>query len=129
MNSLPYINTQCPFCDHDLQLRGDGINTIYYCNNETDIVFAKARRQEPPPYHSFLYERSLGGFDIKFVHMQFNLNRNLLVRVVLFPQRKVTRVTDRYAANTLLELPYLVEPDFPDLTKLKNKLSTYINFS
>lgn len=97
------------------------------CNNEKEIIFAKAGRKEIPEYHYFSIDSKLSGVGSKLL-IQVPLSPGKIIRFVRYENTDFTSIYDRFG-RSILRIPQVIEPDFPDLTKLKNKLRTYINFS
>jgi hypothetical protein len=116
----------CPICGKFLEIRGgeSGNALVSFCSNETEIIFAKAGKTEIPEYHYFSYSRDLKG-TFQWT-IQFHLSPSKIIRVTLRPGNP-TSVGGRYG-RVLLRVPQLLEPDFPALTKLKNKIKTYLTF-
>lgn len=121
---------KCPICGGGLfivdtagHLKG-GYAT-YNCNNEKEIIFAKARRMPLPQYHSFSYRNENG---VVTWTLQFNLTPKKVIRLVRHSITDVSTIMDRYG-KTIVRIEAPLEPDFPSLEKLRYKIKTYINFS
>jgi hypothetical protein len=121
----------CPVCGGPLSQDKDYSDAISYrCNNEKEIIFAKAAKKPLPQYHSFSYTRTFAGFPGRTTRwmLQFNLSPKKVVRLIRHDVTDVTDITDRYGRSiTRVEQP--LEPDFPSLEKLRNRIKTCINFS
>jgi hypothetical protein len=121
----------CPVCKGPLK-KGESIGNLvaFNCNNEKEIIFAKARQEPIPEYHSFSYERKIIGFPELTVRwmLQFPVSPKKIVRLIRRSDINYTVITDRYGME-LITIDQPLEPDFPDLTKLKNKIKTYMTFS
>lgn len=121
---------KCPICNGNFfivdtagHLKG-GYAT-YNCNNEKEIIFAKARRTPIPEYHSFSYRNEDG--IIKWI-LQFNISPKKIIRLVRHSITDVTAIQDRYG-KIIIRIEAPLEPDFPALEKLRYKIKTYLNFS
>lgn len=117
----------CPICGKRLEYSSFYSEGGYRsCNNEKEIIFAKAGRKEIPKYHYFSIEK-LSGVGNKLL-IQVPLSPEKIIRFVRYENTDFTSIYDR-SGKLILRIPQVIEPDFPDLTKLTNKLRTYINFS
>jgi hypothetical protein len=123
----------CPFCGKALEMNNKeygSTDVTYACNNEKEIIFAKAARGYLPEYHSFSYTSSYQGFPGKATRwmIQFSLSPKRIVRLIRHADRESSTITDRFGRGIFV-VAHPLEPDFPDLTKLKNKIRTYFTFS
>jgi len=121
----------CPVCGSPFSQNKDYSVTITYsCNNAKEIIFAKARREKPPEYHSFSYTRTFKELPNRTPRwtLQFNLSPKKVVELIRYDITDVSDITDRYGA-LIIRVEQPLEPDLPSLEKLKNKVKTIINFS
>lgn len=127
---------KCPICGKTFKIAPypSSANTLlYYCNNERDITFAKAGDEPLPEYHNFSYFRDLTGSPtvpcrtLRWI-LVFNLTRRKIIRVIRYLKTEDTSIQDFYG-RTILTIEQPLEPDFPSLEKLRNKIKTCLNFS
>jgi hypothetical protein len=120
----------CPVCGKSFDLKtyyGDSIT--YNCNNEKEIVFAKAGKKLMPEYHSFSYTRTNTSPHRTVTWMlKFSLSPKKIVRLTRHDTSDSTDIRDQHG-YFIMSVKYPLEPDFPSLEKLRNKLKTLINFS
>jgi len=119
----------CPVCGSSLNhTKLDYSDVISYgCNNEKKIIFAKAAKKPLPEYHSFSYTRTSTGRTTRWM-LQFNLSPKKVIRLIRDDLTDFTDITDRYGMF-IMRVEQPLEPDFPSLEKLRNKIKTCINFS
>lgn len=115
---------KCPICGNlfdTVNNFGNGIS--YSCNNEREIIFAKAGKKPVPAYHMFSFTRPYKGW-----MLQFNLSPKKIIRIVKHNDVDFTNILDR-RGSLIMRIDTTLEPDFPSLEKLRNKIKTCINFS
>lgn len=117
--------TDCPMCGKFLKVRDPWSYAGVMCGNQEEIILARAAGKPVPEYHQF-YSETMKTYTR--VVVEFQLTPTRIVRFIRFSDTDYTTIYDR-DGKLILRIPLELEPDFPDLTKLKQKLLTYINFS
>ena len=122
---------ECPICGGELDNSSEfsvDQTVVFNCDNEKEIILAKARREPIPEYHAFSYNRRmLTGVTTRWM-LRFSLSPKKSIRMIRRFDVDYTVITDRYGTE-LMTIDQPLEPDFPNLEKLKHKVRTYMTFS
>lgn len=114
----------CPICNTKLRNHNENQKIIHKINKKSDYV----ERICATAYHSFVMWVDKKTKQVDLLKMSLNSDYSRFIWVDFY-NKKSTIICLKQNDEETIEIPKIIEPDFPDLKDLKERVGMYIVFS